>query len=65
MMSLYIFGLTKCSTCQKALAWLDDEGVTYDFTDVKESIYRPDVNEGSVIFQSLHCACEVLSDFDL
>jgi Spx/MgsR family transcriptional regulator len=37
MMSLHIFGLTKCSTCQKALAWLDDEGVTYDFTDVKEA----------------------------
>ena len=35
-MSLNIFGLKKCSTCQKALAWLDDEGVAFDFTDVKE-----------------------------
>ena len=36
-MSLNIYGLTKCSTCQKALTWLDDESVAYDFTDVKES----------------------------
>ena len=36
-MSLKIYGLTKCSTCQKALAWLDDQSVAYDFMDVKES----------------------------
>ena len=36
-MSLHVYGLTKCSTCQKALAWLDDAGVAYDFTDVKEA----------------------------
>lgn len=37
MMTLKIHGLTKCSTCQKALAWLDDEKVKYSFTDVKEA----------------------------
>jgi Spx/MgsR family transcriptional regulator len=35
-MTLRIHGLTKCSTCHKALAWLEDEGVKYDFTDVKD-----------------------------
>jgi arsenate reductase (glutaredoxin) len=35
-MGLDIYGLKKCTTCQKALAWLDDAGVAYDFTDVKE-----------------------------
>jgi arsenate reductase-like glutaredoxin family protein len=33
--SLNIYGLKKCSTCQKALAWLDDAGIAYDFSDVK------------------------------
>ncbi len=36
-MTLKITGLTKCSTCQKALAWLDGEGIKYSFTDVKET----------------------------
>jgi arsenate reductase (glutaredoxin) len=35
--SLNIYGLKKCSTCQKALAWLDDAGIAYDFSDVKEA----------------------------
>jgi arsenate reductase (glutaredoxin) len=37
MMNLNIYGLTKCSTCQKALTWLDDEGVAYKFSDVKDN----------------------------
>jgi len=36
MISLQIYGLKKCSTCQKALGWLDDEKVAYTFNDVKE-----------------------------
>ncbi len=36
-MSLNIYGLKKCSTCQKALVWLDDAGIAYDFSDVKEA----------------------------
>jgi arsenate reductase (glutaredoxin) len=28
-----VYGLKKCSTCQKALAFLDDRNVSYDFTD--------------------------------
>lgn len=36
-MTMKIFGLAKCSTCQKALGWLDGEGVKYSFTDVKDA----------------------------
>ena len=25
----------KCSTCQKARAWLDEKGIPYDFRDIK------------------------------
>ena len=25
----------KCSTCQKARAWLDEKGIAYDFRDIK------------------------------
>lgn len=35
-MKLKVFGLTKCSTCQKALAWLNENGISYEFTDVRE-----------------------------
>jgi Spx/MgsR family transcriptional regulator len=37
MMTLRIYGLKKCSTCQKALGWLDNTSVRYEFTDVKEA----------------------------
>jgi len=36
-MKLKVFGLHKCSTCQKALSWLDDNDIGYHFTDVKEA----------------------------
>ena len=36
-MSLNIYGLAKCSTCQKAFSWLDDEGISNKFTDVKDA----------------------------
>ena len=26
----------KCTTCQKARAWLDDKAIAYDFRDIKE-----------------------------
>ena len=32
-----IFGLRKCSTCRKAIAWFDENKISYRFTDVKES----------------------------
>ena len=36
-MALKIYGLAKCSTCQKALKWLDDEKIGYSFTDYKDN----------------------------
>ena len=30
-----VYGLDKCSTCQKARAWLDQHGVAYAFHDYK------------------------------
>lgn len=36
-MKLKVFGLSKCSTCQKAMAWFDDNKIGYSFNDVKES----------------------------
>ena len=33
---LKLYGLRKCTTCQKAVAWLDGKKQAYDFTDVKE-----------------------------
>jgi Spx/MgsR family transcriptional regulator len=36
-MKLKVFGLNKCSTCQKVLAWFDDNNIGYSFSDVKES----------------------------
>ena len=35
-MNLMVFGLNKCSTCQKAVAWLDENDLKYHFSDVKE-----------------------------
>ena len=36
-MKLKVFGLGKCSTCQKATTWFDDNRISYHFTDVKVS----------------------------
>ena len=36
-MKLKVFGLNKCSTCQKAIAWFDDNNISHHFIDVKES----------------------------
>lgn len=36
-MTLKLYGLKKCSTCQKAVAWLDDHKIDHTFSDVKET----------------------------
>lgn len=36
-MKLKVYGLKKCTTCQKAVAWLDENGLKHSFSDVKES----------------------------
>ena len=35
-MSVKIFGIKNCDTMKKAFAWLDENGVTYDFHDYKK-----------------------------
>lgn len=31
-----IYCYSKCSTCKKALAWLDERGIKYELLDIKE-----------------------------
>ena len=33
---LKLYGLNKCTTCQKAIAWLDERKIAYGFSDVRE-----------------------------
>ena len=33
----------KCSTCQKAKAWLEERGISYDLRDIKQN--NPTVEE--------------------
>ena len=35
-MSVLLLEYPKCSTCQRAKAWLDEHGVTYTLRDIKE-----------------------------
>ncbi len=34
MITLYCY--SKCSTCKKALKWLDDNGINYELKDIKD-----------------------------
>ena len=36
-MTLKLYGLSKCSTCQKATDWLDEHKIKHSFSDVKEN----------------------------
>ncbi|ANB17972.1 Spx/MgsR family RNA polymerase-binding regulatory protein [Dokdonella koreensis] len=36
MGAITLYGLTKCSTCQKAVAWLQRAGVEHRFVDYRE-----------------------------
>jgi arsenate reductase len=35
-MSLQIYGIPNCGTCKKALKWLDEHQITYEFINTKE-----------------------------
>lgn len=35
-MALKLYGLNKCSTCQKAIKWLDVNGIAHRFSDVRD-----------------------------
>ncbi|BAQ62941.1 arsenate reductase [Geminocystis sp. NIES-3708] len=41
-MTLLVFGIPNCSTCKKALQWLDENNVEYQFINTKEN--PPDIN---------------------
>ena len=34
---LKVYCYSKCTTCKKALKWLDEHGVAYDLLDIKEN----------------------------
>ena len=34
---LKIYCYSRCSTCKKALKWLDEKGIKYELIDIKES----------------------------
>jgi arsenate reductase len=34
-MSLQVYGISNCGTCQKAFKWLEDNGVSYEFINTK------------------------------
>ena len=36
-MSLKVYGIPNCGTCKKALAWLDDQSIDYEFINTKEA----------------------------
>jgi Spx/MgsR family transcriptional regulator len=36
-MTLKLYGLSKCSTCQKAVDWLDEHKIKHSFSDVKDN----------------------------
>lgn len=36
-MALRLYGLNKCSTCQKAIDWLESQKITHRFSDVRET----------------------------
>ncbi|MDV3001018.1 MAG: Protein YffB [Chroococcopsis gigantea SAG 12.99] len=37
MTSIKVYGIPNCGTCQKALKWLDSNGVSYEFINTKEN----------------------------
>ena len=41
-MTLQILGLGKCSTCRKAVTWLDDQGISHEFVDYREQPIPPE-----------------------
>lgn len=36
-MSLKVYGIPNCGTCKKAIQWLENQGVEYEFINIKEN----------------------------
>ena len=34
---LKVYCYSRCSTCKKALKWLDDKGIKYELIDIKDT----------------------------
>ncbi|QAA93744.1 Spx/MgsR family RNA polymerase-binding regulatory protein [Pollutimonas thiosulfatoxidans] len=43
MRSIAVYGLKKCSTCIKAMAWLEANGMPFAFTDYRDNPIAPAV----------------------
>lgn len=41
-MSVHLYGLKNCSTCVKAKTWLEQRGVSYEFTDYRDHAIDPE-----------------------
>jgi arsenate reductase (glutaredoxin) len=35
-MTIQVYGIPNCGTCKKALTWLDNNGIAYEFINTKE-----------------------------
>ena len=40
-MTVKLYGLAKCSTCLKARAWLDEQGIAHRFQDYRDAPVEP------------------------
>ncbi len=40
-MSVQVYGIPNCGTCKKALQWLEDHGVEYEFINTKQQPPTP------------------------
>lgn len=36
-MAIQVYGIPNCGTCKKALKWLDDNSISYEFINTKEA----------------------------
>lgn len=45
-MSVQLYGLEKCGTCDKARAWLDEHKIRHSFTDYREHPIAPALLKG-------------------
>lgn len=36
-MTLFVYGIPNCGTCKKAMQWLEDNGINYEFVNTKEN----------------------------
>lgn len=45
-MTLTVYGIPTCTTCKKALQWLDQHHIAYEFVDTK---IAPPIDRKSVV----------------